>query len=196
MSITTPADDLRREPRGRLDLVEPLAERAHDPPPADVRPAGNREARGDLHPGRDVEVVDRAVREQRERDHAHRLLRVVRAVREGDERPRDELAEPEAAVARARRDALEDPEDRDQQDERAAERNRRREERGDHDLVREPVPLHALRRRLAIAAPTRPPISACEELDGSPSHHVRRFHAIAPIRAASTSLRGREVACR
>src|SRR5881398_2717645 len=35
------------------------------------------------------------------------------------------------------------------------------------------------------AAPTRPPISACEELDGRPNHHVRRFHAIAPKSAAS-----------
>src|ERR671935_3265880 len=38
------------------------------------------------------------------------------------------------------------------------------------------------------AAPTSPPISACEELDGSPSHQVNRFHAIAPISAASTVL--------
>src|SRR5947208_17037107 len=36
------------------------------------------------------------------------------------------------------------------------------------------------------AAPIRPPISACEELDGRPRHHVRRFHAIAPSSAAST----------
>src|SRR5690242_9353190 len=32
-------------------------------------------------------------------------------------------------------------------------------------------------------APTRPPISACELLDGMPAHHVIRFQAIAPIRA-------------
>ena len=36
------------------------------------------------------------------------------------------------------------------------------------------------------AAPTRPPINACEELDGSPSRHVIRFQTIAPISAAST----------
>src|SRR5919197_1240499 len=35
------------------------------------------------------------------------------------------------------------------------------------------------------AAPTRPPISACEELDGRPNHHVSRFQAIAPASAAS-----------
>src|ERR687887_531468 len=36
------------------------------------------------------------------------------------------------------------------------------------------------------AAPTRPPISACEELDGRPNHQVRRFQAIAPASAASS----------
>ena len=36
------------------------------------------------------------------------------------------------------------------------------------------------------AAPIRPPISACDELDGRPSHQVRRFQAIAPTSAAST----------
>src|SRR5438034_4792931 len=38
----------------------------------------------------------------------------------------------------------------------------------------------------AMPAPTRPPIRACDELDGRPSHHVARFHAIAPNRAART----------
>src|SRR4051812_11122631 len=36
------------------------------------------------------------------------------------------------------------------------------------------------------AAPTSPPISACDELEGKPSHHVKRFQTIAPISAAST----------
>jgi hypothetical protein len=36
------------------------------------------------------------------------------------------------------------------------------------------------------AAPTRPPMRACVELDGSPPHHVRRFQAIAPKSAART----------
>ncbi len=31
-----------------------------------------------------------------------------------------------------------------------------------------------------------PPIRACEDDDGSPSHHVTRFQAIAPIRPANT----------
>src|SRR6478735_5395347 len=38
----------------------------------------------------------------------------------------------------------------------------------------------------ATAEPTTPPISACEELDGSPNHQVIRFQAIAPISPAKT----------
>ena len=36
---------------------------------------------------------------------------------------------------------------------------------------------------LATPAPMRPPTSACDELDGSPHHQVRRFQAMAPPRA-------------
>src|SRR5579871_5216682 len=40
----------------------------------------------------------------------------------------------------------------------------------------------------AHAAPTRPPIRACDELEGSPSHHVIRFQVIPPISAANTTV--------
>ena len=36
--------------------------------------------------------------------------------------------------------------------------------------------------------PTTPPISACDELDGSPKYHVIRFQAIAPTRPAKTTV--------
>src|SRR5579884_2684073 len=36
----------------------------------------------------------------------------------------------------------------------------------------------------ASVAPHRPPISACDELDGRPNHHVIRFQTIAPSNAA------------
>src|SRR4051794_18446868 len=32
----------------------------------------------------------------------------------------------------------------------------------------------------AIVAPSMPPISACDDDDGTPNHHVTRFHVIAP----------------
>src|SRR5712691_6868593 len=38
----------------------------------------------------------------------------------------------------------------------------------------------------ASAAPTRPPMRACEELEGRPNHQVSRFQAIAPSSAART----------
>ena len=43
----------------------------------------------------------------------------------------------------------------------------------------------------AIADPTRPPISAWDELDGSPKNQVTMFQAIAPSRPAKTSRRDR-----
>ena len=36
----------------------------------------------------------------------------------------------------------------------------------------------------ASAAPTRPPTSACDDEDGRPRYHVKRFQTIAPISAA------------
>ena len=36
-------------------------------------------------------------------------------------------------------------------------------------------------------APTMPPISACDELDGSPKYQVIRFHAIAPTSPPNTA---------
>jgi hypothetical protein len=49
-----------------------------------------------------------------------------------------------------------------------------------------PCQLTPLSPDCASAAPTSPPISACEEEDGRPSHHVIRFQTIAPTTAAST----------
>src|SRR5690242_269985 len=40
----------------------------------------------------------------------------------------------------------------------------------------------------AKTEPTRPPIKACEELDGNPKYQVIRFHAIAPISPANTTV--------
>ncbi len=47
--------------------------------------------------------------------------------------------------------------------------------------TRAPVPP------LAIAAPTMPPISACDELDGMPNYQVSRFQLMAPINAPKTT---------
>jgi hypothetical protein len=39
---------------------------------------------------------------------------------------------------------------------------------------------------LGDTAPTMPPISACDELDGMPYHQVMTFQVIAPISAPKT----------
>jgi len=41
----------------------------------------------------------------------------------------------------------------------------------------------------AMAAPTIPPTSVCEELDGSPHHQVRRFQIMAAKSAAAITFR-------
>src|SRR5207237_10828689 len=53
-------------------------------------------------------------------------------------------------------------------------------------LPSSPFPWTALAPLATNVAPTTPPISACDELDGSPKYQVARFHAIAPIRPAKT----------
>src|SRR3954452_11353575 len=47
-------------------------------------------------------------------------------------------------------------------------------------------PLHSTVPPEAKVAPTIPPISACEDEDGSPNHQVIRFQAIAPMSPANT----------
>jgi hypothetical protein len=42
---------------------------------------------------------------------------------------------------------------------------------------------------LARAAPTKPPTSVCDELEGNPHHHVIRFQVMAAIRAAAITVR-------
>src|SRR4051794_38623847 len=51
-----------------------------------------------------------------------------------------------------------------------------------------PSPWMAWLPEAAKAAPTTPPMSACDELDGSPKYHVARFQAIAPMRPAKTTV--------
>src|SRR2546427_8646884 len=97
------------KPTFRLDLEDALAKRPHDSPAAHVGTEADRQPRCDLHPGWYLELLQIPVGEERERDHAHCLLRVVRTVRERHERPGYELSEPEAAIAHAARDLRESP---------------------------------------------------------------------------------------
>ncbi len=51
-----------------------------------------------------------------------------------------------------------------------------------------PLPMTAFAPSCAKAAPTMPPMSACDELEGSPKYHVARFQAIAPMSPAKTTV--------
>src|SRR4051812_682096 len=57
---------------------------------------------------------------------------------------------------------------------------------GTTTLPSSPLPSIADAPSAMNAAPTTPPISACDELDGNPKYQVSRFHMIAPIRPAKT----------
>ena len=50
-----------------------------------------------------------------------------------------------------------------------------------------PAAISAPAPALAMTAPTMPPISACDELDGMPYHQVTTFQKIAPISAPNTT---------
>ena len=110
--MTAGARALGGEALRRVHLDDPRAHRLDDPPAAGVGPQRDRGRGGDRRPSRARGSWPRlnvAVGDQRERDDAHRLLRVVGAVREREQAAGGELAEPEAAVDRARAQAPDDP---------------------------------------------------------------------------------------
>src|SRR3954452_21449078 len=49
------------------------------------------------------------------------------------------------------------------------------------------MPCHLTVSPAARPAPTRPPISACDDDDGRPKYHVTRFHVMAPTSAENTT---------
>src|SRR4051795_5656746 len=60
--------------------------------------------------------------------------------------------------------------------------------RGTITLSMRPWPLTAEGPEATNAAPATPPMSACDELEGSPAHQVARFQAIAPMSPANTTV--------
>ena len=54
-------------------------------------------------------------------------------------------------------------------------------------VLKMPPPISWPAPALAITAPTMPPISACDELDGMPYHQVTMFHTMAPTSAPNTT---------
>src|SRR5579859_5644909 len=52
----------------------------------------------------------------------------------------------------------------------------------------QPEAMIAAKPAFATAAPAYPPIRACDEEEGNPAYQVMRFHAIAPMSPASTTI--------
>ena len=138
------AGRLGREALRRVDLRDPRPEGADDPPAAGIRPGRHRERGGDDHPGRRPREVGVEVTrgDERERDDAHRLLRVVRAVREGDEATGDELAAAEDAVDLRRRAPRHSQTIRVISGEGDGDARERRDQRRLQHLLPEARPLH------------------------------------------------------
>ena len=158
--IVAAVDDSAREALRRLDVGESLAERADDAPAAHVGAEGDRDAAREDHPRLRVGVGTAlpAGDDQGERDHAHRLLRVVRAVRERDERGREDLAPAEAVAAVGLRvvaagDRVREPRRREGDEARGERREDRRQDHlAEHDAVVDRHPAGADDRRADQAA--------------------------------------------
>src|SRR4030043_843446 len=56
-------------------------------------------------------------------------------------------------------------------------------------IFKTPPVITELQPELATAAPISPPTRVCDELEGSPSHQVMRFHVIAATSAAPMVFR-------
>jgi len=59
---------------------------------------------------------------------------------------------------------------------------------GSSTLPSRPANLTASAPAATTVAPIRPPINACDELEGSPTSHVSRFHTIAPTSPAKITV--------
>src|SRR5690349_6821122 len=54
-------------------------------------------------------------------------------------------------------------------------------------VLKMPASMRDAKPAFATPAPIRPPMSACDDDDGSPAHQVITFHALAPIKAPNTT---------
>ena len=132
------------EPVRRVDVDDPPAEGAHDPPPPGVRAQAQHHRRQRDDPPRDRQVTRRPVpaRHQRQRHHTGGLRGILHAVPEGHGRRRHGLGVPEAARRRPGSRPAERPQDAGHQREPADQAEHRRHHHRDDDAVQDAVPLH------------------------------------------------------
>ena len=89
----------------------PMVRMIRQPPNVGAQRHRTRAGQDDPEWGQGGSPADRAVRDQRQEDHAHRLLRVVGAVCQRDQRRREDLAAAESGLAALLRDAAIEPVD-------------------------------------------------------------------------------------
>ena len=131
-------------------------------------------------------------------DHAHRLLCVVGAVTEGEggrHRPlgaADRRLDPAGRPPQRRpfRRAKRSPKPRPSSGETASAISTPKMPTGFQPSM--PPQWIASMPASAIAAPTRPPTSACAELEGNPRHQVSRFQSVAASTPAPIDRHGLE----
>ena len=163
------AAGLGAEAADRLELGDPLSHGLDDAPAAEQRAERDGHVAGDDHPVRHVRPRGReAGRDQQHPDDAHGFLRVVAAVPEAVEATRTGTAAagtsgPRAPAWRARRSRI-----RQQQQREPSTKPRSGESTMKITVFTSPLAISAPEPALATAAPTMPPISACDELEGMP----------------------------
>ena len=196
--ITAAPDGLAGEALRRIHLDDPAAHRLDDAPAADVGPGGDR-ARGRRRRPRSA-PRRRSAAGSPLATSARKMMPIVFCASlvpwaSENRLAGDDLPEPEAAVDRARPLPADDPvADEDRRGRRRTNASTGATSAGTMTFSTRPVA--DARRSVPSAAsvePTMPPISACEDDDGSPKYQVSRFQKIAPIRPAKTIVRRHQV---
>ncbi len=126
--------EIRRESVHGMHFENLAADRADDLPAADARAKCHGGRAEELHDIRHLERLDEAARDERERDDAHRLLRIVRAVGECHERRRYDLQAVGREIDRRRLVRMAESEDELHHEEADQHRRDRRQHERQHDL--------------------------------------------------------------
>lgn len=121
--------------------------------------------------------------EQQHSDDAHGLLCVIAAVAERIERGGNELHDAEGTIHGEGCLAHEQPGDGKHQ-QQCQEKPMAGDMKIAPTVFRRPDQTMELKPTFAKPAPTRPPIKACDELEGMPKIQVTIFQTMAPINAA------------
>src|SRR5580698_9609598 len=155
----------------------------HNAPAADQRPETDGGLAGDHHPERHIKIVaEMALREQQNGDDAHVFCASLPPWPSeiSDAAPNCSHSNVGSTVrGLARLNA---------HDTVSTRSNARKKPNSGESTMKAPVvksPGHTIELSPALAtpAPTSPPISACELLEGMPYHQVTRFQEMAPTRA-------------